>query len=139
VQPLVKPENRWKVYMIVRIFHDVPVGKACTTRGIASQPPDLVLDKIVVKRYISDAEICSGFSSLPSDEPLLNHKRSCTYAPKELLALSGYFPAVDLRLGEGERLNLFLSYTVMHFFLKLFKSGTPKELEFLTDDLRIRV
>jgi hypothetical protein len=57
----------------------------------------------------------------------------------ELLALNEYFPAVDLRLGEGEWFHLFLSYTAKHFDLKLFKSGTPKVLKLLTDDLRTRL
>lgn len=98
----------------------------------------LVLDKTVVKRYISSAEICLGLLKLSSDEPLLNHRRSCSYTPKELLALNGYFPVVDLRLGVGEGFHLFLSHTAMHFIFKLFKLGSPKKLELLTDDLRIR-
>jgi hypothetical protein len=68
-----KPENRWKVYMVARIFDDVTVEKACTTRGYLVTF-DFVLGTIIVKGYISDAEICSGFSNLSSDEPLLNHK-----------------------------------------------------------------
>jgi hypothetical protein len=99
----------------------------------------LVLDQTVVNRYISDAEICLGLSKLSSDEHLLNHRRSCSYTLKELLAFNRYFPVVDLCLGEGEGFHLFLSYTAMHLIFKLFKSGTPKKLEFLTDDLHIRL
>ena len=96
-----KPENRWKAYMIAHISDDVTLKEACTIWGW-QVTFDLVLDKIVIKRYISDTEICLGFSELSSDEPLLSHERSRSYTPKELLALNGYFPAVDLRLGEEE-------------------------------------
>jgi hypothetical protein len=130
----VKPENHWKAYVIVRIF-DVTVKKAWTTQGWLVTF-DLALDKTVVKSYISDAKTCSGLSKLSSDEPLLNHRRSCSYTPKELLALNGHFLVVDLCLGEGEGFHLFLSYLAI---FKPFKSGTHEKLEFLTDDLRIRL
>jgi hypothetical protein len=137
-QPLAKPESRCNVYMIVRMFDDGTAEKSRTTKGWLIVY-DLVPDKIIVRRFISDVEVGSGFSNLWSDIPLLEYERSCTYKPRKLLALGGYVPAAELGLGDREGFHLLLSYTAMEFILEFLTLTIPQELKLFAEDIRIKL